>query len=875
MNNSYSPDITETKYNDNNVNKFRMVLPPPNVTGSLHIGHALTCSIQDVLVKKKKQEGHDVEWIPGTDHAGIATQSVVERKLTNEGIDPKSLTRYELFCKITEWKEQKESTIIKQLECLNCDLDYKKEQFTMEPHFHKTVNKAFIELYKKGLVYRDNRMVNWCPKLQTVLSNIEVVKETYEKPTRINLPGYEKPISVGWIYEIKYKVVDSDTDTDTNETLVVATTRPETIFGDVALAIHPKDERYTKFHGKKVIHPFNNQHLPIVLDDVLVDMEKGTGVVKVTPAHDENDYECGKRHNLPTVTVIDKEGKMTTECGEAFAGIGRFTARFKVLGELQKINQFVTKKPFTMTLSFCQRSGDLIEPTLMEQWYIDCKGMAEKALKVVKSGEMEIVPSYHKVTWENWLTNIRPWCISRQLVWGHSIPAFHLHKNPNPPKAGYVYMDSTERLVVPTNSTGVDNVDIDEWVVTEDHPYNAILKTYNVSVGDDYTAPQDTDVLDTWFSAGLYPLAIYGWGEGRTDIPQIDVLETGKDIMFFWVARMVMLSIELTGQVPFKKVFLHNMVRDKNGDKMSKSKGNVIDPVDVINGIDQKGLLKRLDEYNLPKTEVSKAVKYVKTNFPTGIPKSGTDALRMGLLSNVGNNSKSDINLDLKEIKRHKLFCNKMWNTVKFAKRYIDQSTRKRYHTSIPIDPHHTWMLQKTSDFMTDVSEAIDEFRFNDCVKAIHEHWYNSLCGTYLELIKYDLRDEMDENKWTKDCKKKFPLKENYKLYKENTKYILKYILVWSLRTIYPFMPYITRYLHNLISTNDITCHDHTPIERHLTREDKSAMEFAQRKIRFKYNQKNNKEIKYTKEEITEFRKLSPLDEHINFMFFSPNKIVQ
>lgn len=860
LGNTYDPDIVEEKtipldiYKANEeANKYRIILPPPNVTGKLHIGHALTCFIQDTVVRYKRMKGENPEWIPGTDHAGIATQIVVEKMLLKEGINPKELSREELLKKICEWKNEHGNIITDQLKQLGCSFDWAKEQFTMNEQLSKAVTQAFCKLYNKCLIYRDIRIINWCPYLKTALSEIEINNVTIDRPTNYVLPGYNKKVSLGWIYELKYEVYEEhDTKITSARTesyisimkkninkqkkryITVATTRPETLFGDVAIAVCPNDLRYIEFHEKYVINPFNKKLLPIILDNEFVNMEKGTGAVKITPGHDKNDFMFGKKYNLPTINIFNKDGTLNKECNQ-FEGMNRYDARFKVLDELNKKGLYVGKKPNPMTLSFCSRSGDVIEPMILPQWYIDCKEMAKKAIEAVEKGDIDIMPEYNKKIWNHWLENIQPWCISRQLVWGHRIPAYNIKSS---------------------------TLGIDDWIVASNiEEVNMIIEREYSSV-EDLVIEQDEDVLDTWFSSAIYPFTIYGWttqkdisnkiseeelnlkdklntankdeyvmyetnkiplsrnnglsesmleefeltdsileeqnayetsiesSEKYQNIPVIDLMETGKDILFFWVARTTMLSLELVRQIPFKKVYLHNMVRDKNGHKMSKSKGNVIDPLDIIHGCSFNDLLDKLNKSNLSGHELKEAETYIKKNFPDGIPKFGTDALRMTLLSYVGQDT--DIYLDLNEIKRHKFFCNKLWNAFKFSFHHLDKNFEKNYVVDFDnLDIHHKWIINTTIELGASISNCIENMDFSKGIQLIHSFWYDNFCGIYLELIKYDMRDEMineininEEDRIEYDKKKK------------TTKVILFNILITSLKIIHPFVPFLSQFMY-------------------------------------------------------------------------------
>lgn len=762
MNKTYDPDVVEkNKKNLNIIPKrnselwYRMILPPPNVTGRLHLGHALTNAIQDCLVRYKSMNNYNIEWIPGTDHAGIATQSVTTRHLISQGIDPNSLSREEFIKKIWYWKESYGDIIYDQLRQYGCLLDWKNTQFTMSSALSKGVVKAFITLYNRGLIYRDKRIINWCVILNTSISDIEVDTMEIDKPTNIQLPEYEKKISFGWMYNIYYQVEGMD------DKLLVSTTRPETIFGDVALAIHSSDIRYKAYHNKNVIHPFTKKPIPIIIDDILVNPEFGSGVVKITPAHDKNDFECGQRHKLPVINIINKDGTLNEKCGEC-TDLPRFTARFKVLRLLSDMSLFKDKVPYKMKLKFCSRSGTLIESIIKPQWFINCKGMAKRAIDVVENKEMIIRPEYHAKIWNNWLRDPHPWCISRQLVWGHRIPAYH----------------------VKSQSNGIDKWEVTDSINTLEEKYKDV---------DDITIDQDPDVLDTWFSSGIYPFTIYE--ENGRKSHQLDMLETGKDILFFWVARMTMLSLELRNRIPFFQVYLHNMVRDRDGRKMSKSLGNVIDPFDIMRGINQKHMIDRLTTGNLDKNEVKKAIKYIKKTYPNGIPKYGTDALRFGLLQFVGQNT--DINLDLDIIKRKRFFCNKIWQSIKFILPYLEQDFKFQDITTFnmkQLNVPHKKILLELNECIDYIHNEINEIKLGDCVIYLTKFWFEKLCNTYLEYAKKTFfNDDLNE--------------------KYISKNVLYYCILNSLKILHPFMPFITDYLYQILKVFDINIKHESIIE--------------------------------------------------------------
>jgi len=584
--------------------KFVIVIPPPNVTGSLHMGHALTNSIQDALTRWHRMSGRAALWIPGTDHAGIATQVVVEKKLQRErGITRHDLGRENFVAEVWKWKDQYGNQIKNQLKRLGSSLDWSREAFTMDDKLSRAVIEAFVRMYDQGLIYRGTRLVNWCSALKTAISDIEVVKKELKERTKLSVPGHgNKKYDFGVLIKFAYPVEDS------SEKIIVATTRLETMLGDTAVAIHPDDPRYKHLHGKFVLHPFTGRRIPIITDGVLVDMEFGTGAVKVTPAHDPNDYECGKRNNLEFINIFDDDGNVN-ENGGPFKGMKRFDAREAILEALKEKGLYEDMTNNEMVLPTCSRTKDVIEPRLKPQWWVNCQDMAAAGVKAVADGELQIIPDSHVVLWNRWLENCRDWCISRQLWWGHRIPA---------------YLVTIEGQPAP-------NPDLQEnWVVGRDYE-EALAKAKAKHPGvpaEKIKLEQDPDVLDTWFSSGLFPFSVFGWPDQTEDLKAFyptSLLETGHDILFFWVARMVMMGMTLTGQLPFKQVFLHAMVRDAHGRKMSKSLGNVLDPIDVTEGIALEDMHKKLKEGNLDPTEVETAIAGQKKDFPNGISECGTD----------------------------------------------------------------------------------------------------------------------------------------------------------------------------------------------------------------------------------------------------------
>jgi valyl-tRNA synthetase len=737
---------------------FVIVIPPPNVTGSLHLGHALTNSIQDALVRYHRMSGRRVLWVPGTDHAGIATQSVVEKRLKNEGKTRHDLGREAFVQRVWAWKQEYGNRILQQLRRLGSSLDWSREVFTLDEKRSRAVTEAFVRLYEEKLIYRANRLINWCCALKTAISDIEVEQIELTGRTKRRVPGYDIEQEFGLLYHFVYKVVDSD------EEIEVATTRPETMLGDTAVAVHPDDERYKHLHGKFVAHPFCNRKLPIVCDAELVDPTFGTGAVKVTPAHDFNDFECGKRHRLPLVTVLDEDGRITEE-GGIFKGLPRFEARTKVVEELQKRGLLRKIEPHAMVLNVCSRSGDVIEPLMKPQWWVDCRELGRLAWNAVASKQLVIIPSVYVNVWNEWLRNIRDWCISRQLWWGHRIPAYlvRLHNA----------------------ATAPDPADPDAWVVgrTETEARQRAARKFNT---DAFTLEQDPDVLDTWFSSGLFPFSVFGWPDDTDDYRTFyptQLLETGKDILFFWVMRMVMLGLKLTGRLPFREVLLHPIVRDAYGEKMTKSKGNVIDPIDVIEGITLEGLHASLLKGNLEPRDIEKAKETQRRMFPDGISECGTDALRFALCSYFGGQS-TDINLDINRVVAYRNFCNKLWNAHLLSANWLTQNapdgrfTPKDDFALTAPSIFDRWILSRLQNAVLAAQSGFKSYDLSQATTGIYSFLLYDFCDVYLEVIKPVMKDPSSA---------------------QHTRETICHVLYWCLETAYrllhPFMPFLTEEL--------------------------------------------------------------------------------
>lgn len=643
----FAPEYKRDIKNPNPNGQFVMVIPPPNVTGSLHLGHALTNSVEDTITRYHRMTGKTTLWVPGCDHAGIATQVVVEKKLwREEKVTRHDLGRDKFIEKVWEWKNEKGHRIYEQLKKMGSSLDWNRASFTMDPKLCKAVLEAFVRMHQDGTIYRSTRLVNWSCTLKSAISDIEVDKVELPGRTQLSVPGYNEKIEFGVLVSFAYKIDGLD------EEIVVATTRVETMLGDTGIAVHPQDSRYTHLVGKYAVHPFCQRKLLIVADDY-VDMAFGTGAVKITPAHDPNDYDLGKRHNLAMLTIFSDDGIIIGDCGK-FAGMKRFEARKAVIQELEQIGLYRGTAENPMVVPVCSRSKDIVEPMIKPQWYVKCDQMAADAAEAVRCGKLKVVPEMHQKTWFSWMDNIRDWCISRQLWWGHRIPAY------------FVTIDDTSAKVG-------DEADNEFWVSgrSEAEARTNAAKRFNVPE-EKIILKQDEDVLDTWFSSALFPFSVFGWPD-KTD--ELDIffpttlLETGHDILFFWVARMVFFGQKLMGKLPFSEVYLHAMVRDAHGRKMSKSLGNVIDPLDVIYGISLDGLMAQLDGSNLDPAEVGRAKEGQKQDYPQGIPECGTDALRFALCQYTAQGR--DINLDVKRVQGYRFFCNKLWNATRFALTYL------------------------------------------------------------------------------------------------------------------------------------------------------------------------------------------------------------
>ncbi|EFX70461.1 hypothetical protein DAPPUDRAFT_217307 [Daphnia pulex] len=753
----FAPEYNRDIKAPNPNGQFVMVIPPPNVTGSLHLGHALTNSVEDTITRYHRMTGKTTLWVPGCDHAGIATQVVVEKKLwREEKINRHDLGREKFIEKVWEWKNEKGHRIYEQLKKMGSSLDWNRASFTMDPKLCKAVLEAFVTMHQDGTIYRSTRLVNWSCTLKSAISDIEVDKVELPGRTQLSVPGYKEKIEFGVIVSFAYKIDGSD------EEIVVATTRVETMLGDTGIAVHPQDPRYTHLVGKYALHPFCQRKLLIVADDY-VDKDFGTGAVKITPAHDPNDYDLGKRHNLAMITIFSDDGQIIGDCGQ-FTGMKRFDARKAVLAALEQVGQYRGTADNPMVVPVCSRSKDIVEPMIKPQWYVKCDQMAADAAEAVRSGKLKVVPEMHQKTWFSWMDNIRDWCISRQLWWGHRIPAY------------FVTIDE------PSAKVG-DEADNEFWVSgrTEAEARTNAAKRFNVPE-EKIILKQDQDVLDTWFSSALFPFSVFGWPD-KTD--ELDVffpttlLETGHDILFFWVARMVFFGQKLMGKLPFSEVYLHAMVRDAHGRKMSKSLGNVIDPLDVIYGISLDGLMAQLDGSNLDPAEVGRAKEGQKQDYPQGIPECGTDALRFALCQYTAQGR--DINLDVKRVQGYRFFCNKLWNATRFALTYLQGSeihtlneASNRPMISRPL--MDKWILSCLSTAVSACNAGFQQYDFPRATSAIYNFFLYELCDVYLEAVK-PIFQGLDESA------------------KSAARSVLVTCIDTGLKLISPFMPFISEEL--------------------------------------------------------------------------------
>jgi valyl-tRNA synthetase len=691
---------------------YCIVIPPPNVTGTLHMGHAFQDTIMDTLVRYHRMKGHRTLWQPGMDHAGIATQMVVERLLNNDGISKHDLGREKFVERVWEWKDESGGQIAKQTRRLGASVDWSRDRFTMDEGLSEAVRRVFVQLHDEGLIYRGKRLVNWDPVLHTALSDLEVLSADED----------------GFLWHFRYPLASGD------GYLVVATTRPETMLGDSAVAVHPDDERYKHLVGQHIELPIVGRKIPIIADDY-VDAEFGTGCVKITPAHDFNDYDIGKRHDLPMYNILTDDAALNDEVPAAYRGMDRFAARkaivaeFENLGLLEKIENYVVKIPRG------DRSNAVVEPYLTDQWYVKIEPLAKPAIDAVESGRIKFVPENWSKTYFEWMYNIQDWCISRQLWWGHRIPAWYDDN-------GNVYVGHSEAEVREKHGLG------------------------------DVPLRQDDDVLDTWFSSALWPFSTMGWPEKTDALKEFypgNVLVTGFDIIFFWVARMIMFGLKFMDDVPFREVYIHGLIRDQDGQKMSKSKGNVLDPIDLIDGIELDALVEKRTSGMMQDHLAPKIEKATRKHFPDGIDRFGTDALRLtfAALATTGR----DIRFDLGRIEGYKNFCNKLWN----AARYVLMNTEELDDGEVEFSSADRWIKSRLNSATASMHQNLKTYRLDLALHAVYDFTWHEFCDWYLELSKPVLQSD-----------------ESSDAQKRGTRQTLIEVLESTLRLLHPLMPFVT-----------------------------------------------------------------------------------
>ena len=696
---------------------YCILLPPPNVTGSLHMGHGFQQTIMDALTRYHRMKGDNTLWQTGTDHAGIATQMVVERQLSAEGKSRHDLGRDAFIEKIWEWKEHSGGTITSQMRRIGASCDWTREAFTMDDDLSHAVQEVFVQLHEEGLIYRGKRLVNWDPVLHTAVSDLEVVSEE----------------EAGHMWHMRYALADGSGE------LVVATTRPETMLGDTAVAVHPDDERYQAFIGKEIRLPLSGRLIKIIADDY-VDPEFGTGCVKITPAHDFNDYEIGKRHSLEMINIFTSDAKMNNNAPQAYQGLDRFAAREKVVQDLDAQGLLVKVEDHKLKVPRGDRTGAVIEPYLTDQWYVAVESLAKPAIDAVESGEIRFIPENWNKTYYQWMYNIQDWCISRQLWWGHRIPAWY---------------DDNENVYVGRS----------EAEVRAKH-----------GLADDVVLRQDEDVLDTWFSSALWPFATMGWPEKTPELDTFvpsSVLVTGFDIIFFWVARMIMMTKKFTGRIPFKEIYITGLIRDEQGNKMSKSKGNVLDPIDLIDGIDLESLVAKRTAGMMQPQLAEKIAKRTRAQFPDGIAAYGTDALRFTFTAMAS--TSRDINFDMGRVEGYRNFCNKLWNASRFVLMNTEEQDTGVNGGELELSLADKWIWARFQQTLTAFEAALKDYRFDLASQAIYEFTWNQFCDWYLELSKPVLNADT-----SKDAQKR------------GTRHTLVNVLESLLRLMHPIMPFIT-----------------------------------------------------------------------------------
>lgn len=694
---------------------FSIAIPPPNVTGTLHMGHAFQHSLVDSLIRYHRMKGDNTLWQMGTDHAGISTQIIVTEQLVAEGIKASDLGREGFLERAWEWKEKSGGTISQQLRRLGASLHWETERFTLDEGLSRAVLEVFVTLYEEGLIYRGKRLVNWDPVLKTSISDLEVESDEEQ----------------GNLWHIRYPMADNP-----DEFMVVATTRPETMLGDSAVAVHPDDERYKHLVGRAISLPLTDRKIPVIAD-YYVDSEFGSGCVKITPAHDFNDYEVGNRHNLPLINIFNPDASVNENAPLAYQGLDRFEARKKIIADLEALNLLVEVEPHQMAIPRGEKSGAVVEPFLSDQWFVKIKPLAEPAIKVVEDGEIEFIPKNYENNYFAWMRDIQDWCISRQQWWGHRIPAWYDDSN-------NIYVGRSEKEV-----------------------------RARYSLDRELVLRQDDDVLDTWFSSALWTFSTLGWPDKTRDLETFhatDVMVTGHDIITFWVSRMIMMTLRFMGEVPFRKVYVTGLVTDADGQKMSKSKGNGLDPLDIIDGIDLDSLVAKRTESLLQPKMAERIAKATRKEFPDGIAAHGTDALRFTFYS-IATRSRT-IRFDMNRVEGYRNFCNKLWNASNFVFMNTENVVDKGAVTYSVVD---RWITSELNDTIAAVNRAMDTYRFDLAAKAIYEFIWDEFCDWYLELCKPVLYSE-----------------QSTQAARRGAQLTLLHTLEATLRLAHPFIPFMT-----------------------------------------------------------------------------------
>ncbi|MCC5791536.1 MAG: valine--tRNA ligase [Legionellaceae bacterium] len=704
---------------------FCIMLPPPNVTGSLHMGHGFQYTLMDILCRYHRMQGDNVLWQPGTDHAGISTQLVVERQLESKGLSRKDMTRDAFLEKIWQWKTESGGQITRQMRRMGASVDWSRERFTMDEGLSAAVQKVFIQLYDEGLIYRGSRLVNWDPKLGTAVSDLEVLSEEEE----------------GFLWHIRYPVADSE------ESLVVATTRPETMLGDVAVAVHPEDTRYQHLIGKMLTLPLCDRSIPVIADDY-VEQDFGSGCVKITPAHDFNDHDVGKRHHLPLINILTKKATINKNAPLAYQGMDRMVAREQILKDLDAAGLLVKTEAHTLKVPRGEKSNTIIEPLLTDQWYVKTKPLAAPAIEAVQSGAVKFVPENWSKTYFQWMENIEDWCISRQLWWGHRIPAWYDNQ-------GNIYVGYSEKDV-----------------------------RFKYKLDKNTQLKQDEDVLDTWFSSALWPFSTLGWPDETEELAHFypsSVLVTGFDIIFFWVARMIMMGLKFTGKIPFRTVLITGLIRDQDGKKMSKSKGNVLDPLDIVDGIELPDLIQKRTANLMLGSAKHQITAATKKEFPKGIASYGTDALRFTFcsLASTGRN----IRFDMGRVEGYRNFCNKLWNAARYVLQNTDEEQLDLGDGAFQYSPADQWILSCLQKTVRQCHQHLQEYRFDLLAQCLFEFVWHEYCDWYLELSKPVLYHD-----------------DILGSMKRGTRRSLIHVLDQILKLLHPVMPFITEEIWQRIS---------------------------------------------------------------------------